>query len=58
MGLGFMVEHAASQFDTAGVFASLIGIICLALLLNQLTDRLERALMPWKRAETTRVMAV
>jgi NitT/TauT family transport system permease protein len=58
MGLGFMVEHAASQFDTAGVFASLIGIIFLALMLNQLTNRLERALMPWKRVETERTMAV
>jgi NitT/TauT family transport system permease protein len=58
MGLGYMVEHAASQFDTAGVFASLIGIIFLALVLGQLTDRVERAVMPWKSTEPARTMAV
>lgn len=58
MGLGYMVERAASQFDTAGVFASLIGIIILALILSQITNRIERALMPWKRPEASKTMSV
>jgi NitT/TauT family transport system permease protein len=58
MGLGYMVERAASQFDTAGVFASLIGIIILALILSQITNRIERALMPWKRPESNKTMSV
>src|SRR3546814_3791356 len=29
-GLGYMVEHAAAQFDVAGVFAALVGIMVLA----------------------------
>lgn len=57
-GLGYMLERSASQFDTAGVFATLIGIIILSLTLNLLTRKIERSLMPWKEAEETRTMSV
>ena len=57
-GLGYMLERAASQFDTAGVFAALIGVVALSLALNLLTRKIERALMPWRVADETRTMTV
>lgn len=57
-GLGYMVEHAAAQFDVAGVFAALVGIMILALSLNFAVKLLERALMPWREAEALREVAV
>lgn len=57
-GLGYMVEHAAAQFDTAGVFAALIGVMVLALCLNVAVRLLERRLMPWRTAEGLHEIAV
>lgn len=57
-GLGYMLERSASQFDTAGVFASLIGIVLLSLTLNLITRAIERSLMPWREADETRTMTV
>ncbi len=52
-GLGYMVAHAAGQFDTAGTFAALLSIIVLALALNKLVLTAERRLMPWREAKST-----
>lgn len=57
-GLGYLVEHAASQFDTAGVFAALGGVMILALLLNLAVRLLEKWLMPWREVEEQREIAV
>jgi NitT/TauT family transport system permease protein len=57
-GLGYLVEHSAAQFDTAEVFAALLGVMVLALLLNLAVRVLERVLMPWQTAVEQREVAV
>ncbi|MFS2198970.1 ABC transporter permease [Pseudomonas sp. Pseusp3] len=57
-GLGYLLSDAASQFDTAGVFAALVGIIALALILNTAVKLAERRLMPWKANDAEREVAV
>ncbi len=37
-GLGYLLQDAAGQLDTAGVFAALIAIISLALILRRSTQ--------------------
>ncbi|HYH42488.1 MAG TPA: ABC transporter permease [Burkholderiales bacterium] len=46
-GLGAVLVAAQGQFDTAGVFAALIGITTLAYLLNTAVRFAERKSMPW-----------
>ncbi len=53
-GLGWLVQNSAAQFNTAAVFAALIGVVVLALLLTGAIRLLERAVMPWKQAEEQR----
>ncbi|MCW5730337.1 MAG: ABC transporter permease [Alphaproteobacteria bacterium] len=57
-GLGYLVEHAAAQFDTSGVFAALLGVMILALALNLAVKLLERVLMPWRDASEQREVTV
>jgi NitT/TauT family transport system permease protein len=57
-GLGYLVEHAAAQFDTAGVFAALAGVMLLALTLNYAVRLLEAWFMPWRDVEEQREIAV
>ncbi|MEP9350416.1 ABC transporter permease [Xanthobacter sp. KR7-225] len=57
-GLGFLVSDAASKFDTAGVFAALVGIVMLAMVLNVAVKQTERWLMPWKASEGLREVTV
>lgn len=57
-GLGYLVENTAAQFDTAGVFAALAGVMILALLLNLAVRLLEKWLMPWREVEEQREIAV
>jgi NitT/TauT family transport system permease protein len=57
-GLGYLVEHSASQFDTAGMFAALAGIMVLALAFNLAISALEKYLMPWREADIHREMAI
>lgn len=47
-GLGYLVAHAAGQFDTAGTFAALFSIVILALALNKMVVFAEKRLMPWR----------
>ena len=57
-GLGYLVENSAAQFDTAGVFAALAGVMLLALLLNFAVRLLERWFMPWLEVEDRREIAI
>ncbi|MCO8164886.1 ABC transporter permease [Pseudomonas sp. 21LCFQ010] len=57
-GLGYLLQDAAGQLDTAGVFAALIAIIALALLLQAAVRKLEQVLMPWKRDQQERELSV
>jgi NitT/TauT family transport system permease protein len=57
-GLGFLLQDAAGQLDTGGVFAALLGIIGLALLLQWAVRLCERRLTPWKDVTREREFAV
>jgi NitT/TauT family transport system permease protein len=57
-GLGYLVQSRASQFDTAGVFAALMGVLVLAALLNVAVRVLERVVTPWQDALEHREVAV
>ena len=57
-GLGFLISHAAGQFDTAGTFAALIAIMILALILNRAINAAEHRLMPWRTAEEGREVPI
>jgi NitT/TauT family transport system permease protein len=57
-GLGYLLSDAAAQFNTSAVFASLIGIILLAMLFNLLVKLAERLLMPWKDSDAAREVSV
>jgi NitT/TauT family transport system permease protein len=47
-GIGYLVSSAASQFDTAGVFAALIVLTILATVLNSLVNVVDRQTSRWK----------
>jgi NitT/TauT family transport system permease protein len=57
-GLGYLVERATTQFDTAGAFAAIAAIIFLSVVLNALVSWIERRLMPWRSVDESREMAV
>jgi NitT/TauT family transport system permease protein len=57
-GLGFLLQDAAGQLDTGGVFAALLAIIVLALLLQWAVKIAEKRLTPWKEVSSDREMAV
>lgn len=54
-GLGFLLSHAAGQFDTTGVFASLLVIIFVAMIINGAVKLLERIAMPWEHQKDNTV---
>ena len=47
-GLGYLVQRAGSEFDTAGVFAALLVIAVLAVIFNQLVEMIQARLERWK----------
>jgi NitT/TauT family transport system permease protein len=57
-GLGYLLTNAAGQFDTAGVFAALIGLIILAILLNTAVRVFENIALPWQRETKTREISI
>jgi NitT/TauT family transport system permease protein len=57
-GVGYLLSDAAAQFDTAGVFAALIGIVGLAMIFNGFVRLAERLLMPWKIDERYQEVSV
>ena len=50
-GLGYLLAHAAGQFNTAGVFAALVAIVVLASCLNFAVGWGSRRAMPWRNVE-------
>lgn len=57
-GLGYLLSNAAGQFDTAGVFAALIGLIILAILLNMAVRAFENLVLPWQKETQKREMSI
>lgn len=57
-GLGYLVAHAAGQFDTAGTFAALLSIVILALVLNKIVVLAERRLMPWRASSSAAEVSI
>lgn len=57
-GLGYLLQDAAGQLDTAGVFAALVAIIALALILQAVVRWVEARLMPWKKDLSEREASV
>ncbi len=57
-GLGYLVDRATTQFDTAGAFAAVAGILVLSAGLNLLIKFAEKMLMPWQAAEESREVTV
>jgi NitT/TauT family transport system permease protein len=47
-GIGYLVQHAAGQFDSTGVFAALFVLMVVSTLLNETLNRIEARLMRWK----------
>ena len=47
-GLGYLVQKAGSEFDTAGVFAALVVIAIIAVIINELVGLLQTRLERWK----------
>lgn len=47
-GLGYLVQRAGSEFDTAGVFAALVVIAALAMIFNEIVNILQRRLERWR----------
>ncbi|MFN0263604.1 ABC transporter permease [Tepidamorphus sp. 3E244] len=47
-GLGYLVQKAGSEFDTAGVFAALFVIAIIAVVINELVGLLQTRLESWK----------
>ncbi|WP_314173135.1 ABC transporter permease [Streptomyces winkii] len=51
-GLGYLINDAAAQFDTAGVFATLVVLSVIAGLLNVLVGLIGRRVNRWKPVES------
>jgi len=47
-GLGYLIEAAAGQYDTGGVFAALFVLMIIATGLHELLKQSERLVMRWK----------
>jgi NitT/TauT family transport system permease protein len=47
-GIGYYISHAASLFDTAGVFVGIFVLMTMAALLNEGIKLVERRLLRWR----------
>lgn len=47
-GIGFLIAHASSRYDTAQVFAGILSLLIFVLVLNALVSRLERHVARWQ----------
>jgi ABC-type nitrate/sulfonate/bicarbonate transport system, permease component len=52
-GLGYLLQRAAGQFDTAGMFGSIFVMMMMALVLNGGINLIERATLRWKVASNS-----
>ncbi len=57
-GLGYLIAYYASQFNAAGVFAALVGVMLLSFLFNAGIRLLERVLMPWQEVDEQREVTI
>jgi NitT/TauT family transport system permease protein len=57
-GLGYLLSNAAGQFNTAGVFATIVAIVILTILLNLGVRLFERRMMPWQAEQQTREILI
>jgi NitT/TauT family transport system permease protein len=49
-GLGYLIQAAAGQYDTGGVFAALFVLMIIATGLHEILKQSERVLLRWKEA--------
>ena len=49
-GLGYLIEAAAGQYDTGGVFAALFVLMIIATGLHEMLKQSERVLLRWREA--------
>jgi NitT/TauT family transport system permease protein len=49
-GIGALLQNSAGQFDTAGVFASLLVLMIVSTILNEILQRSEGVVLRWKSA--------
>jgi NitT/TauT family transport system permease protein len=47
-GIGYLINSASNQYDTAAVFAGIIAILIVVLLMDTLVTLLEKRLMRWR----------
>lgn len=47
-GMGYLIIRSSGQFYTAGVFAGIVVLMCMALVLTGLVSILEKRLLRWK----------
>lgn len=52
-GLGYYINYAGSTFDSAGAFAGIMILLAFIMSANALMQRIERAVVKWRRAEGT-----
>lgn len=57
-GLGYLLQHSSSQFNTAGVFAALVAIIAMSAMLNGAVSYVAELVMPWNKASKEREVTV
>ncbi len=50
-GLGYFINYAGSTFDSAGAFAGIFILLAFILAANSLMQRLEKAVVKWRRTE-------
>ena len=47
-GIGFLIAHASSRYDTAQVFAGILSLLIFVLIMNALVSRLEKYVARWR----------
>jgi len=50
-GLGYFINYAGSTFDSAGAFAGIFILVAFIMVANALMQRLEKAVIKWRRSE-------
>jgi NitT/TauT family transport system permease protein len=50
-GLGYFINYAGSTFDSAGAFAGIFILLAFIMVANGLMQRLEKAVIKWRRSE-------
>ena len=47
-GVGFLIAHASSRYDTAQIFAGILSLLIIVLILNAIVSRLEKYVARWR----------